>query len=328
MSKPGNSSIVRFSTIDLPEKDRVAMWREHYGRELMKLDVEPLGDAKFECTVNARLLPGVQLLSATTSPLRVKRTRELATDGNDELALVLNQSGPVHASARDSDVVLRKGDALLMSSTEATTFERSSRGSSLTVLIPRSVLALMLPNVDSLLMNPLPHTGGLLDLLHSYARSLFSDNLLTDARVQRAAAHHLHDLVALALGATRDAADLARQRGLPASRFSIAKSFIIENSSRRDLSVTSVAEHAGMTPRMLQRMFERDGLTFTEFLLAQRLNHAHRILTEPRSNRKPVGNVGYEVGFNDLSYFHRAFRKRFGGTPREIKNEADFPDDV
>jgi hypothetical protein len=36
----------RLSTDDLPDKDRVAMWRDHCCRLVMKLDIEPLNDAK------------------------------------------------------------------------------------------------------------------------------------------------------------------------------------------------------------------------------------------------------------------------------------------
>jgi hypothetical protein len=38
----------RLSTDDLPEKDRVAFWRDHCCRVIMKLDIEPIGDARLE----------------------------------------------------------------------------------------------------------------------------------------------------------------------------------------------------------------------------------------------------------------------------------------
>ena len=34
-------SIVRFSTDDLPEKDRTAIWREHFGPSVFKVEIEP-----------------------------------------------------------------------------------------------------------------------------------------------------------------------------------------------------------------------------------------------------------------------------------------------
>jgi AraC-like DNA-binding protein len=81
-----------------------------------------------------------------------------------------------------------------------------------------------------------------------------------------------------------------------------------------------VATHLGVTPRNLQRMFESEGTTFSEFLLGQRLSRAHRMLTEPRGGHSAVATVAYDAGFGDLSYFNRSFKRRFGATPRDIRN--------
>lgn len=38
----------RLSTADLPEKGRVAMWRDYWCRVMMKLDIEPIKDTQLE----------------------------------------------------------------------------------------------------------------------------------------------------------------------------------------------------------------------------------------------------------------------------------------
>ena len=325
MSESTDSTIVRFSTADLPEKDRIAMWREHYGRVAMKLDIEPVKDTPFDCAVAARSLPGIQLLSARTSPLRVRRTRELIADGNDNVAFIINHSGDIKASARGKEVALSAGDAILMSSAEVGIYERRSSGGSLSFLIPRTVFSSTVAGLDDALMQRIPQNTALLKLLTSYASALFDEGLTTSAQVRRTTAGHLHELVALVLGATRNAASVAKYRGLRAARLSAAKTYVIENSNRRDLSVNMVAAHIGVTPRILQRLFEREGTTFTAYLLGQRLNRALRILTEPSLDRRFIGQIGYDVGFNDLSYFHRTFKRYYGATPLEIRNEAIRP---
>ena len=83
---------VRFSTADLPERDRVAMWREHWCRLLMKLDIEALSGGEPEYTLLARDLPGVRIMSTAMSPVRIIRTREYAADGNGDLIFIINQT--------------------------------------------------------------------------------------------------------------------------------------------------------------------------------------------------------------------------------------------
>ena len=66
---------------------------------------------------------------------------------------------------------------------------------------------------------------------------------------------HIHDLVALAVGATRDAANVAFGRGMRAARLQAAKAFIIRNIRRADLSAKTVAVRLGVTPRYVNMLF-------------------------------------------------------------------------
>ena len=309
----------RLSTDDLPDKDRVAMWRDHCCRVVMKLDIEPIGDARLEYSILARDLPGVRVMSTASSPVRIIRTREYLADGNGDLVFIINQTGKTSVTARGRDVALREGDALLMSASEVKVFDRHSYGGALSFRIPRSVLSSMVTYVDDVVMQVVPYNADALKLLAGYAAPLFNDIALATPEFRRTAVNHLHDLVALALGAARDG---VAGRAIPAARLRMAKSYIMENSGRRDLSVGAVAAHLGLTPRNLQRLFETEGTTFSEFLLSQRLSRAHRMLTEPRLAQNPVGAIAYDAGFGDLSYFNRSFKRRFGVTPRDVRNDG------
>ena len=288
----------------------------------MKLDIEPINDAPLECAVLTRALPGVQIMSTAMSPSRILRTREFLADGNGDLIFIINQTGTVNAVSRGREVVLHEGEGLLMSTGEMKTFDRPTYGGSLSFRIPRSILASIVADVDDVVMQLIPQRTDALKLLAGYAAPLFSDIALATPEFRRTAVNHLHDLVALALGAAHDDTGLGNGRGLAAARLRMAKAYIIDNSNRRDLSVGAVAAHLGLTPRNLQRLFEGEGTTFSEFLLLQRLGRAHRMLTEPRLAQSAVGAIAYDAGFGDLSYFNRSFKRQFGATPRDVRNDG------
>lgn len=296
------------------------MWRDHCCRLVMKLDIEPINGGQLEYTLLARDLPGVRVMSMSMSPIRITRTREYAVDGNGDLIFIINQTGKATASSRGRDIALNDGDALLMSASDVKTFDRHSYGGSLSFRIPRPILSAMVTYVDDVVMQVIPGSTDALKLLAGYAAPLFNDLALATPEFRRTAVNHLHDLVALALGAARGS--VAGGRAIPAARLRLAKAYIVENSSRRDLSVGGVAAHLGLTPRNLQRLFESEGTTFSEFLLLQRLSRAHRMLTEPRLAQNPVGSIAYDAGFGDLSYFNRSFKRRFGMTPRDVRNDG------
>ena len=107
-----------------------------------------------------------------------------------------------------------------------------------------------------------------------------------------------------------------------AARLRAAKTYISENINRRDISIGSVAVYLGVTPRYLQKLFERGGSTFSTFLLGQRLARARRLLTDPKFTSYQVSSIAYDVGFGDLSYFNRSFRRIYGATPMDIREAA------
>jgi len=323
VTNPESFATVRFSTADLPENMRVATWCEHYGHTVLRADIEPADDASLDATVASRALPGLQLVSGRFTAARIIRTREMIVDGNDDLSLLVNQSGNVTVYARGREVTLRENDAVLISSGEAVVFDRRSFGESIAIRIPYSMLSPVVVDVDDAIMRHIPRDTAALKLLTSYSNTLLGDDhSVATPALRHHVATHVHDLVALALGATREAADVANSRGVGAARLRAAKTHIIENINRRDISIGSVALRLGVTPRYLQRLFESDGTTFSAFLLGRRLARAHRMLSEPQSAQRQVSAIAYDAGFGDLSYFNRCFRRLYGATPMDIRETA------
>jgi AraC-like DNA-binding protein len=132
---------------------------------------------------------------------------------------------------------------------------------------------------------------------------------------------HVYDLVALALGATRDATEGAKLGGVRAARLRRIKSDIADNLSN-GLSIAEVAARHRLPVRYLQRLFEAEGTTFTEFLLDQRLARVHRMLIDPRFADHAISMIAIDAGFHHLSYFNRAFRTRFGASPSDVRAQA------
>lgn len=308
-----------FSTEDFPERERLAMLREHYGRTVLKAEIEAAEGVPFEARIASHILPDLHLLAGTLSPARITRTREHTADGNDDLALVVSRTGTIAVTSRGRETLLGQGEAVLTSSEDETTFERFSTGDSFSLRIPRSVLLPLVIDLDDAIMRPIPQDSGALRLLTTYAGALMDESSLATSPLRQLAVAHLHDLLALALGAPRDVAELANGRGVKAARLREAKAYIASNSSRKDISIASAATHLGVTPRYLQRLFEADGSTFSSFLLGHRLKRAHRLLCEPQFAELAVSSIAYDVGFGDLSYFNRCFRRIYGVTPSDVR---------
>jgi AraC-like DNA-binding protein len=311
---------VRFSVNELPAKERVPHWREFLCGALMNLEIEPIGEEPFLAKKTCLAIPGVGISSGIERPLATKRSRELiARDARDDLAFLITNAS-VYASQRGRETSGVGGGALLMRCGEPQVVNFHSTGRILTLRIPVAVLTPMVSDLDAALMSLLPREGEPLRLLWQYVRLLEDNNGLTP-ELARLAATHIQDLVALAIGANRDARQIANGRGLRAARLRAIKIDIAENLAA-NVSPAAIATRHSVTPRYVHKLFESEGMTLSRFVLGQRLARVHRMLSDPRYGHQTIGAIAYHVGFSDLSTFNRAFRRQFGATPSDARAAA------
>ena len=159
-------------------------------------------------------------------------------------------------------------------------------------------------------------------MLVTYASALAETLPLTTPELQRLAVGHMHDLVAGTIRATRDGRAIAEGRGIAAARLQAIMTTISTHLGDGDLSVAEIARRHRVTPRYVHKLFENEGLTFSSFILGQRLSRVHRLLSDPHLADRSISSMAFDVGFGDLSYFNRTFRQRYAATPTEIRQRA------
>jgi AraC family transcriptional activator of tynA and feaB len=85
-----------------------------------------------------------------------------------------------------------------------------------------------------------------------------------------------------------------------------------------DFKARDLARQLGVSLRLLQRAFRSLGVSPSRHILDVRLTAARATL-EASAQRSgpasPVSAAAYENGFNDLSFFYREFRNRYGTSP-------------
>jgi AraC-like DNA-binding protein len=312
---------LRFSIGELPVRERVPFWREVFGRQIMRVEIEPLSDAPFEVDATLRALPGLSTLSGFSAAAHYHRTPQLAADGDDAVHVLVNVAGTMTASQRDREVSLGPGDAALFLHAESACVTHS-RVHGLGFVVPRAAFAPLVLDVEDAAMRLIPHHNEALRLLAGYWRSVLDDLMLATPELRHLVVTHVHDLVAMLIGASRDGAAVAAERGVRAARLAVIKADIIAHLGRRDLTLVAVAARQHVTPRYVQKLFESEGSTFSRFVLDQRLARAHRMLGDQRFADRTVSAIAFAAGFGDLSYFNRAFRARYGATPSDVRADG------
>jgi AraC-like DNA-binding protein len=171
-------------------------------------------------------------------------------------------------------------------------------------------------------MRKIPSDTPALRLLRTYVAAGWDQSATAGPDLQHMMAGHIYDLIAVMAGASRDAEEAAQDRGVRAARLYAIKQDIGLHLDRPDLSVAALAQRHGCTPRLVQRLFEAEGSTFTDYVLAQRLGRAYRLLSDPRRRADKISTVALDCGFGDVSYFNRMFRRRYGAAPSDVRAQA------
>lgn len=322
-SDPADFSRQHFKSPDIVDNDWLAWFREEFSRNYSKIETTPEDSVPFALHGVGRALPDVYIYRGTCSPSRSRNMAELAAD--DDPAISIGISGDMSFQLGDKEVALEPGKAVVVQNDAPIVMAQHSTSSFLSIRLRRRLLAPLVKDLSSLQNIPQITNQQVLRLLLGYVSALEREEAISRPETQHLVTTHIHELAALAIGATRDAEDFSESRGKRAGRIAAIKTDILTNLTSPRLSVTAVAARHNLTPRYVQMLFEAEGVTFSEFVLEQRLASAHRMLGDPSRIGQSVQTIALSTGFSDLSYFNRTFRRRFGVTPSDVRRTAREP---
>jgi len=96
---------------------------------------------------------------------------------------------------------------------------------------------------------------------------------------------------------------------------------ILEENYHRPEGVDFYAEKLFMSARNLNIICQQIvQLSATELIETRKLIETKNLLI---STNKTISEIGYELGFNEKSYFTSVFKKKSGQTPTEFRDEMN-----
>lgn len=164
-------------------------------------------------------------------------------------------------------------------------------------------------------------TGSLIDLSPSIHRIVAATMLgLTDRHETEADAFAVGDLFIEVVGRGLAEKDRSDKGPSPAAaRRAIAlRRFVEAHAHLGTLSPADASAELGCSLRLVHATAASLGTTFGRMVVEARLQTARALLIGPGLHN--ISQVALMSGFSDLSYFSRAFKSRFGLSPRAYKH--------
>lgn len=313
---PAVGSRHHFSTQDTPAERRLPALRELFDRSV-QLEINGGADQPVEMAMS--LIPGMRrALMITPLTAQMSRPAPMLADGEDTVCLLIKHSGHLRLSQARREAQPADGDAVLLVYREPARLHFVD-ASYISVRVPFAALQLACP-VGAAAATRIPRDTQALALLKSYVAQMPDPG--SDPALLRLYVAHIYDLMALAIGATDEARERARLRGVRAARLQAIKAALVRDPG---IELGHLAAAHGISPRYVQMLFEDEGSTFSAFVLQQKLDAAKAMLQSPRFQGWSITDIALEAGFGDLSYFNRSFKRRFQATPSEVRGQVDVP---
>ncbi len=308
---------LRFSTRGLPERMRIPMWREEFGRRIVRVDIEPSSSGPFQAEATLQAVQGLRTLAWQGSGMRFKRSQANIVDGDDSIGIVVCSPYRSQLSQRGQEIELHAGDAIAFLHSEPVIVSYAE-GLQFGLSVPRDALTPRVTNIESLTMRPISRRTEALRLLMTYLKSALKERALAAPMLRDTVVTPILDLLALAISECAPLGE-SNASAVVAARHSAALDHITAHFQGPELSLEVVARRQGISPRYLQHLMTSSGTSFTECVNELRLQRAFALLIEPHGSPRRISDIALDVGFSDISHFNRLFRTRFGVSPRGVR---------
>lgn len=258
--------------------------------------------------------------SSWGSPARVVRTEQAIHKSRvDVVLIVLGVAGEAELSQDGRSTLLRRGSLALIDSNRIYEIEVAKSWKAIWLKIPRPALEARLFTYRDWLGQSLSTSHGLgyiaSQMIHACLRAARS---LEDVEAAFLA-NSVLDVIATAFAnAPNSDAEGSRSRHTEAMLQRVNK-FIETNIQNPDLSPALISRSCGISERYLRQLFASRGTTMTTVIRSKRLEECRRRLSGFGNCSPSVTEVAFSLGFENISSFNRAFKARFGITPRQVK---------
>lgn len=235
----------------------------------------------------------------------------------DSYYLPLQLKGRFSSGQLGREVCGGERSMLLLDSHQAHWREFGADSCLLNVRLPKPMVERHLIDPRAVCMRPVDATSGEGALVWDFVNGLWSRRSELAMAGVPALADALARMVAGLFGGLRDLGLDDSQR--VSSQRRRVLDYIAAHLDDPRLDVQSVARASGISARYVHLLMHRTGRTFSRYVLEHRLERCRSAL-EIRSGRGTITDIAFRWGFNDVSHFSRVFRRRYGVSPREIRD--------
>ena len=307
-----------WTTEAVPARQRFGYWQRAVCEGLVGAETESPAAGPFMARMAARRYADYGFATWAASGHSVVRSPRM-TRGHDGAPFFVSLqlegesrygANPFSAGA----LAVRQGEIAILNTGRPFRVVFPGEVSRVVAIVPRPLMRARVPWCEDIGTMKLDSEAPAAEPLRAHLAAAGRSLAALDARTAGAFLDNLVNLLALMLApAAAPAAALRRARG-DALAAHVARSL-----ANPALAPQDAADALGLSLRLVHRLFAERGTTFGRFLLERRLEACRNSLGDPAEAGRAISDIAFAAGFNELSHFSRAFKARFGLSPRAYR---------
>ena len=315
-----SNELLRLSTDDVRAQERVDYWREMVLRLFADVEIASRTNDGFYGRMQSRFGDGVRFTVVDAASQAVQRRHRQAREQYEDCYFaVLMLSGTQWMEQDGRQAMLGAGDFALYDGSRPHQLTFSRQWGEIILNIPRTTLHALLPGTDRFTAMRVARESALGSVLQSFLGSMAREIHRLDPAQLGTLTGHAVGLIATTLADSRgDDGALSRHRGATLTR---VKAFVEQHLDDPQLDAARIAAELRLSPRYLNKLFEAEQTSLMRHVWRRRLERCRADLLDAAHAGARVGDIALRWGFNDLSHFSRAFRERFGHSPRDLRRQ-------
>jgi AraC family transcriptional regulator, positive regulator of tynA and feaB len=302
-----------WSTNDARARERFSYWRDAVCRAVFNISIEAAPE-RFSARITSRASGPLRFATSESSPYQVVRTkRDIDTAPSDHYSVFAQVKGTSVIHQSSDSFAFTPSDICISDGTRPFHCDLPDDGFRAFAVIPRAMIDQRAPWLPRNPLHRLDASSPYVDLARRHIMELTTGAVKSDATVSLLT-ENLCNLLALA-----SATDVAPNRLQPELQLEALLAYCRQHLHDAELTPQRAADHVRISVRTLHSRFKLIGKSFGHWVLDSRLDACRTALRDRNQGGLSISEIAYRWGFNDLSHFNKAFRARFGCSPRECR---------
>lgn len=322
LGKPSVPRLIGATTDHLPEREKFNYWNEVICRTVVDLDCRPIQQPHFEASIGGFDAPGLGVYDIHTQAHLVYRGKpEISRLDSDALIINYVTAGTLYSEQDGRAVDLQVGDGAVSDASRPYFLRFDRPLGCVSIKVYKSDLRHRVAGIERITAQSLSRGSSLNTLVFDYMQSMIRSMPTMTGPSALSATEVFKELLAASLNEMlrRTPSHLSAYRGAALVR---VKAFVDEHLRETWLDPASVSRGVGLSTRYINKLFEADQSSLGRYIWQRRLDRCALRLRDLAWAQASISTIALEHGFNDLSHFSRAFRERFGRSPRDYRAAA------